>query len=170
MLIRCLADLSATGSCEARLLKSTSGAKQWYRFAYAVALSFILIKQRPPSEKGTEQITARWLWIFTGAAKQPDGLPPLCFPLNVKAQPEGAALQSETLIGHLSSTGIDKWDNSQNALCCGLMVHARVRILRHRYYFEVSTPVDALICGFTLRQLLSSPYYPWTNPSWGIFK
>ncbi len=47
-----------------------------------------------------------------------------------------------------------------------------VKILRHCYYFEVSTPIVTLICGFTQRQLLltllSFPYYQQINLMFGI--
>lgn len=85
--------------------------KQRYAFAYSVALSFILIKQRLWSEKAQSRLGpepgAVTVDIYRScwAAKRPSTS---LLRLNVKAQPEGPALQSETLIGHLSSMGIDK--------------------------------------------------------------
>lgn len=55
----------------------------------------------------------------------------------------------------LSSMGIDKCK-----MHCGADWWRR--ILRHCYYFEVSTPIVTLICAFTQRQLLSFPYQ-WIN-------
>lgn len=88
---------------------------------------------------------------------------PFLLPLNVKAQPEGPAVQSETVIGRVSSTGGLISDISHEK--CGVPqtdgAHL-VSIQRHSYYFEVSAPIVALICSFTLRQLLlmllSLPY------------
>lgn len=58
LLIARLNDLSTAGSCRACLFRYTNRPKQRYAFAYTVASSFILIKQRLWREQAQRQITA----------------------------------------------------------------------------------------------------------------
>lgn len=78
--------------------------------------------------------------------------------VNVSVQPRGPLPRSDrkALIGRVSTTGIEKRDNS--AKKCAVAGRTGSASRRRCYYFQVPAPVVALIWASTHRRLLSFSY------------